>query len=76
MDTLDLAIVGCGGMGTRHVYGVQELAAVAREAPGLPSFRLVALCDRDTRNMEILAGVAEEALGARPQPSPVWTPLM
>jgi predicted dehydrogenase len=67
MDTLDLAIVGCGGMGTRHVYGVQELAALAREAPGLPSFRLAALCDRDERNMGILAGVAEEALGERPQ---------
>ena len=66
MDTLDLAIVGCGGMGTRHVYGVQELAALAREAPGLPSFRLAALCDRDERNMGILAGRGGGGPGGAP----------
>lgn len=28
MQEINLAIVGCGGMGTRHLYGMKEYAAV------------------------------------------------
>jgi predicted dehydrogenase len=68
MDQLNLAIVGCGGMGTRHLYGVKEFAAlVASDLSGVPAFRLAALCDQNERNLEILAGVAESELGQRPR---------
>ena len=67
MEKLDLAIVGCGGMGTRHMFGVKELAAVAGDVPGIPAFRLAALCDRDEGNMGALAATAEAELGERPQ---------
>jgi len=27
MERIRMALVGCGGMGTRHLYGLSELAA-------------------------------------------------
>ncbi len=67
-DALDLAIVGCGGMGTRHMYGVKELAGLVEGGLGdVPAFRLAALCDRDARHRGILADLAEREMGHRPQ---------
>ncbi|MBI3972059.1 MAG: Gfo/Idh/MocA family oxidoreductase [Chloroflexi bacterium] len=68
MDMLNLAIVGCGGMGTRHMYGVKEYAALVASGPqGMPAFRLAAVCDTNERNAGILADLAASELGRRPR---------
>jgi predicted dehydrogenase len=56
-----LAIVGCGGMGHRHVRGLQEL-----QTAGLAALELVAACDPVHANALSLADEAERRLGARP----------
>ena len=60
---LPLAIVGCGGMGHRHLYGLAEL-----QSAGLSPFELVGACDPNLDNAHSLADQAEERLGTRPQP--------
>lgn len=62
MDKIPLAIVGCGGMGHRHLYGLAEL-----HNAGLSPFELVGACDPVRANAESLADDAEERLGVRPQ---------
>lgn len=61
MDKLRLAIVGCGGMGHRHLYGLAELYRA-----GLSRFELVGACDPVQDNAQSLAQQAEELLGVRP----------
>ena len=61
MDKIPLAIVGCGGMGHRHLYGLAEL-----HNSGLSPFELVGACDPVRANAESLADDAEERLGVRP----------
>ncbi len=61
MDRIPLAIIGCGGMGHRHMYGLAELTNA-----GLSRFELVAACDPWTSNAESLADDAEGRLGKRP----------
>lgn len=61
MERIPLAIVGCGGMGHRHLYGLAEL-----HRAGLSRFDLVAACDPVTENAESLAAQAEEHFGQRP----------
>ena len=61
MEKLPLAIVGCGGMGHRHLYGLAELSDA-----GLSPFELVGACDPVRANAESLADDAEERLGRRP----------
>lgn len=61
MDRIPLAIVGCGGMGHRHLFGLAEL-----HRNGLSPFELVGACDPVTDNAESLATNAEELLGKRP----------
>lgn len=56
-----LAIVGCGGMGRRHLRGLAELRAA-----GIRSLQLVAACDPVEANAASLADHAESDLGARP----------
>jgi len=61
-DRVRLAIVGCGGMGRRHLTGFTELARTEfRNAD------LVAVCDLNRQNAEDLADEALEHLGLRPQ---------
>ena len=60
-DPIRLAIAGCGGMGHRHLYGLEEL----RRA-GLLGFELVAACDPLEENAASLAEQAQERLGERP----------
>jgi predicted dehydrogenase len=69
MDEVQLAIVGCGGMGTRHMYGMKEYAAVvgAGLGPPHPPFRLAAVCDPNERNANLLADTAAAELGQRPR---------
>ncbi len=61
MNTIRLAIVGCGGMGHRHLYGLAQL-----HRAGLLRFELVGACDPVIANAESLASQAQELLGARP----------
>jgi predicted dehydrogenase len=60
-ETIPLAIVGCGGMGHRHLYGLAELARA-----GLSPFTLVGVCDPDEGNANSLADQATGLLGQRP----------
>ena len=62
MEKLRLGVVGCGGMGTRHLYGLKELT----ESP-FANVELAALCDIRRENVELAANEAEELLGVRPQ---------
>ena len=62
MEKLRLGLVGCGGMGTRHLYGLKELT----ESP-FANVELAALCDIRRENAELAAREAEELLGVRPQ---------
>jgi predicted dehydrogenase len=61
MHNIPLAIVGCGGMGGRHLLGLKEL----RDS-GLNNIDLVAACDLRRDNAEHLADEAERLLGRRP----------
>ena len=61
MDTIRLAIVGCGGMGHRHMYGLAELHRV-----GWKQFDLVGACDPVIANAESLAEQAKERFGKKP----------
>ena len=59
---IHLAIVGCGGMGHRHLYGLAELARA-----GLSPFELVGACDPVEENAASLADQAGKLLGRRPE---------
>jgi predicted dehydrogenase len=61
MPNVPLAIVGCGGMGGRHLLGLGELYASA-----MCNVELVAVCDLRRDNAEHLADDAEALLGRRP----------
>ena len=61
MDGIALAIVGCGGMGHRHLEGLAELARA-----GLSPYRLVGVCDPVADNAASLAVAAERHFGVRP----------
>jgi predicted dehydrogenase len=59
--TLSVALVGCGGMGRRHILGMKKLHAAGRMA-----FDLAAVCDVFPESAARLAGLAEERIGHRP----------
>lgn len=61
MEKIKLAIVGCGGMGGRHLLGLKEL-----QESGMGNVQLVAACDLRRDNAERLADKAANLLGARP----------
>jgi predicted dehydrogenase len=61
MDRIQLAIVGCGGMGGRHLLGLGEL-----QESGMSNVDLVAVCDLRQDNAEGLADDAAKLLGKRP----------
>ena len=61
MDKIRLGLVGCGGMGTRHLYGLRELT----QTP-FNNVELCALCDIRRENAELAAAEAEKLLGVRP----------
>ncbi|MDP7305860.1 MAG: Gfo/Idh/MocA family oxidoreductase, partial [Pirellulaceae bacterium] len=58
--TLDIALVGCGGMGLRHLHGLIE------HNKKFDSLRLVAVCDVNADAAQHVADVAEGALRSRP----------
>ncbi len=62
MEKAKIAIVGCGGMGRRHLAGIAELGKTQHN-----NVMLVAVCDLDIRKAEALADEAHGLLGTRPQ---------
>jgi len=62
MERVRLGLIGCGGMGTRHIYGLRELT----QTP-FCNVELAALCDVRRENAELAADEAEKLLGVRPQ---------
>ena len=67
MDKLKFALIGCGGMGTRHLYGLRELAKTP-----FNNIELCALCDLNRDNAKLAAREAEQLLGSKP---PVFTSI-
>ncbi len=61
MEKLRLAIMGCGGMGNRHLRALATL-----QSQGLSRFQLVGACDPVADNAHLLADAAERRLGTRP----------
>ena len=59
--TVRLEIVGCRGMGHRHLHGSKEL-----EASNLCSFELAGVCDPVEASVLSLASLAEESFGVKP----------
>jgi predicted dehydrogenase len=62
MTRVRVCLVGCGGMGSRHVSGYGAL-----ERSGLSNVDLVAVCDLRADNAERVADEAAELLGRRPR---------
>ena len=62
-----IGIVGCGGMGRRHLRGFQAL-----QKSDFNNCELTAVCDINRRNAEDLADEAQQLLGYRPR---VWLDL-
>jgi predicted dehydrogenase len=62
MDKIRIGLVGCGGMGTRHLYGLRELV----QSP-FANVELAALCDIRHENAVLAALEAETLLGVKPQ---------
>jgi len=60
--TFALGLVGCGGMGRRHVLGMSRLKAVGRM-----NFDLVAVCDIMPENGQRMVDHADQLLGVKPQ---------
>ena len=61
LDKIRLALVGCGGMGTRHLYGLGT-----SPKPPFDNVELVAVCDIRRDNAELAAVEAEKLVGQRP----------
>ena len=57
-ERVKIALIGCGGMGRRHLRGIATLAA-ARTS----NIDLVAVCDLNQDNAKFLADEAHELLG-------------
>ncbi|MDP3317080.1 MAG: Gfo/Idh/MocA family oxidoreductase, partial [Devosia sp.] len=62
MTTRSICLVGCGGMGSRHVQGFARLLR-----SGMSNVKLVAVCDVRADNAERVASEAEALLGYRPK---------
>jgi predicted dehydrogenase len=60
--TIDLAIVGCGGMAGAHLNGYEELARA-----GESRFRIVAAVDEATQRADAFAARLKNSLGAEVQ---------
>lgn len=61
-ERIPIGLVGCGGMGRRHLTG---LAALYRS--DFQNVELVAVCDLNRQNAEDLADEAAKQLGRRPE---------
>jgi predicted dehydrogenase len=61
-ERVAIALIGCGGMGRRHLRGMRHLAASS-----LANIDLVAMCDVNQDNARFAADEALELLGRRPR---------
>lgn len=61
MSKIRMGLIGCGGMGHRHLFGLAELNRL-----GLCSFEPVAVCDPREDNATSLAAQVETHFGKRP----------
>jgi predicted dehydrogenase len=61
VEKVPICLVGCGGMGHRHVMGYKEL-----KDSGIGNLDLVAVCDIRAENAELVANEAERLLGRKP----------
>ncbi|MXY12967.1 MAG: hypothetical protein F4Y46_02890, partial [Chloroflexi bacterium] len=57
-----MALVGCGGMGRRHLHGLAQL-----ESAGLNPFDLVGVCDPFAEAANAAAHLAEKLLDVQPR---------
>ena len=55
------ALIGCGGMGHRHLFGYKEL-----EDSGIGNVEVVAVCDSQKQNAEFAAKEVKRLLGKTP----------
>src|SRR5690348_13003603 len=62
LSKIPLALIGCGGMGRRHLRGLAHLATSSQA-----NVELVAVCDLDAGNATFLADEAGKILGRRPR---------
>lgn len=58
--TIEMALVGCGGMGLRHTHGIAEAKRVFGKV------RLAAVCDQHIEAADHVASEAERLMGYRP----------
>ena len=61
MERIPLCVVGCGGMGQRHLLGYKKLSD-----SGIGNVDVVAVCDLRPENAEIGAREVERLFGRRP----------
>jgi predicted dehydrogenase len=61
-ERVPMALIGCGGMGRRHLRGLRHLADSS-----LSNVELIAVCDLNQDNAAFLADEAQELLGRRPR---------
>lgn len=61
-ERVPIALIGCGGMGRRHLRGIALLASSAHA-----NIELVAVCDLNQDNANFLADEASGLLGRRPR---------
>jgi predicted dehydrogenase len=61
-ERIKIAAVGCGGMGRRHLNGMNALYKSSQQ-----NLELVAVCDLNQENANWLADEAEQLLGKRPR---------
>ncbi|MBM3957474.1 MAG: Gfo/Idh/MocA family oxidoreductase [Gemmatimonadetes bacterium] len=61
MEKVPICLVGCGGMGQRHILGFREL-----EDSRIGNLDLVAVCDVRPENAALCAREAERLLGRKP----------
>ncbi len=61
MEKVPICVVGCGGMGHRHILGYKELAD-----SGLSNLEVVALCDVQPTNAMLIAAEVERLFGKKP----------
>ncbi len=60
-ERIPIALIGCGGMGRRHLRGLARFAGSTR-----CNIDLIAVCDLNQDNANFLADEAAELLGRRP----------
>ena len=61
MNKIPLCLIGCGGMGHRHLFGYKEL-----EDSGISNVEIVAVCDNQKQNADFAAKEVERLFGKTP----------